>query len=180
MNIFNIYLNLQKRDIRNWYIWIPSKGVYSIVNILRLLYKIWDPILDEEYFEDLDYPPQNTTPWKNTWIFLWRRPYLWKNPFSYYINSSQKSELDGPYCWDSDEEYFVGKPLFDDEMENGSMYPFHEEINNHNFGDPIYDSYIEEYHEEPKYLEPIEKPSIHSTRYPRTKIIHVKDVCRLL
>ena len=59
MNMFNIYLNLQKRDIRNWYIWIPSKGVYSIVNILRLLYKIWDPILDEEYFKDPVYPPQN-------------------------------------------------------------------------------------------------------------------------
>ena len=58
MNMFNIYLKLQKRDIRNWYIWIPSKGVYSIVNILRLLYKIWDPILDEEYFDDPDYPPQ--------------------------------------------------------------------------------------------------------------------------
>ena len=59
MNMFNIYLNLQKCDIINWYIWIPSKGVYSIVNILRLLYKIWDPILDEESFEDLVYPPQN-------------------------------------------------------------------------------------------------------------------------
>ena len=59
MNIFNIYLNLQKLDIRNWYIWIPSNGVYSIVNILRLLYKIWDPILDEESFEDPVYPTQN-------------------------------------------------------------------------------------------------------------------------
>ena len=57
MNMFNIYLNLQKRDIRNWYIWIPSKGVYSIVNILKLLYKIWDPILDEESVEDPVYPP---------------------------------------------------------------------------------------------------------------------------
>ena len=55
MNMFNIYLNLQKRDIRNWYIWIHIKGVYSIVNILKLLYKIWDPILDE----DPVYPPQN-------------------------------------------------------------------------------------------------------------------------
>ena len=53
MNMFNIYLNLQKRDIRNWYIWILSKGVYSIVNILKLLYKTWDPILDEESVEDL-------------------------------------------------------------------------------------------------------------------------------
>ena len=59
MNMINIYLSLQKCDIRNWYIWIPSKGVYSIVNILRLFYKIWDPILDEESFEDLDYRPQN-------------------------------------------------------------------------------------------------------------------------
>ena len=59
MNMFNISLNLQKRDIRNWYIWIPSKGVYSIVNIIRLLYRIWDPILDEESFEGPDYPPQN-------------------------------------------------------------------------------------------------------------------------
>ena len=59
MNMFNIYINLQKLDIRNWYIWIPSKGVYSIVNILRLLYKIWDPILHKEYFEDPYYPPQN-------------------------------------------------------------------------------------------------------------------------
>ena len=58
MNMFNIYLNLQKRDIRNWYIWIHSKGVYSIVNILKLLYKIWDPILDEESIEDPIYPPQ--------------------------------------------------------------------------------------------------------------------------
>ena len=57
--MFNIYLNLQKRDIRNWYIWIASKGVYSIVNILKFLYKIWDPILDEESVEDLVYPPQN-------------------------------------------------------------------------------------------------------------------------
>ena len=46
MNMFNIYLKLQKCEIRNWYIWIPSKGVYSTVNILRLLYNIWDPILD--------------------------------------------------------------------------------------------------------------------------------------
>ena len=58
MDMFNIYLNLQKYDIINWYIWIPSKGVYSIVIILKL-YKIWDPILDEESFEDLDYPPKN-------------------------------------------------------------------------------------------------------------------------
>ena len=59
MNMFNIYLNLQKCDIRIWYIWIPSKGVYSIVNILKLLYKIWDPILVEESVEDLVYPPKN-------------------------------------------------------------------------------------------------------------------------
>ena len=59
MNMFYIYLNLQKCDIRNWYIWIPSKGVYSIVNILKLLCKIWDPILDDESVEDLVYPPQN-------------------------------------------------------------------------------------------------------------------------
>ena len=59
MNMFNIYLNLKKSDIRNWYIWIPSKGVYSIVNIFKLLYKIWDPSLDEESVEDPVYPPQN-------------------------------------------------------------------------------------------------------------------------
>ena len=59
MNMFNIYLNLQKNDIRNWYIWIPSNDVYSIVNILGLFHKIWDLILDEESFEDLVYPPQN-------------------------------------------------------------------------------------------------------------------------
>ena len=59
MNMFNIYVNLKKHDRRNWYICIPSKGVYSIVNILKLLYKIWDPILDEESFEDPIYPPQN-------------------------------------------------------------------------------------------------------------------------
>ena len=62
-------------------------------------------------------------------------------------------------------------------MENGCIYPFHEEldvifeINNHNFGNPIYDSYSEAYNEEPKYLEPIEKPSIHSRGYPRTNTI---------
>ena len=59
MNMFNIYLNLRKHGIINWYIWIPSKVVYSIVNILKLLCKIWDPILDEESVEDLVYPPQN-------------------------------------------------------------------------------------------------------------------------
>ena len=63
---------------------------------------------------------------------------------------------------------------------------FHEEldvifeINNHSFGDPIYDSYIESSNEEPICLEPIEKPRIHSTRSPRTNIIKVMDVCRLL
>ena len=57
--MFNIYLNLQKSDIINWYIWIPSKGVYSIVNILKLLYKIWDPILGEEFVEDPFYPSEN-------------------------------------------------------------------------------------------------------------------------
>ena len=62
-------------------------------------------------------------------------------------------------------------------MENASIYPFHEEldvifeINNHIFGDPIYDSYSEASNEEPKYLEPIEQPSIHSTGSPRTNII---------
>ena len=62
-------------------------------------------------------------------------------------------------------------------MENACIYPFHEEldvifeINNHSFGDPIYDSYSEASNEEPKYLEPIEQPSIHSTRSPRTNII---------
>ena len=50
---------MQKRDIRIGYIWIPSKGVYSIVYILKLLYKIWDPILDEKSIEDPVYPPQN-------------------------------------------------------------------------------------------------------------------------
>ena len=71
-------------------------------------------------------------------------------------------------------------------MENASIYPFHEEldvifqINNHSFGDPIYDSYSEASNEEPKYLEPIEQPRIHSTGSPRTNIIQVKDVCRLV
>ena len=59
MNMFNISLNLKKHDIINWYIGIPSKCVYSIVNIIKLLYKIWDPILDEESVEDPVYPPQN-------------------------------------------------------------------------------------------------------------------------
>ena len=51
-------------------------------------------------------------------------------------------------------------------MENACIYPFHEEldvifeINNHSFRDPIYDSYSEASNEEPKYLEPIEQPSI--------------------
>ena len=36
------------------------------------------------------------------------------------------------------------------------------EINNHSFGGPIYDSSSEASNEEPKYLEPIEQPSIHS------------------
>ena len=58
MNMFNIYLNLQKCEIRNWYIWIPSKGVYSIVNVLKLLYNISDPILDEESVKDPVYSPQ--------------------------------------------------------------------------------------------------------------------------
>ena len=46
--------------------------------------------------------------------------------------------------------------MFDDEKENASIYPFHEEldvifeINNHIFGDPIYDSYSEASNEEPK------------------------------
>ena len=59
----------------------------------------------------------------------------------------------------------------------GCIYPFHEEldvifeINNHCFGGSIYDSSSEESNEEPKYLEPIEKPSIHSTGYPGTNII---------
>ena len=79
-----------------------------------------------------------------------------KDPFSYYITSSKEYELDGPYCWDSDEEYFVCKPLFDDELENACIYPFHEEldvifeINNHIFWDPIYDPYSEASNEEPK------------------------------
>ena len=57
------------------------------------------------------------------------------------------------------------------------MHPFHEEldvifeINNHSFGDPIYDSSSEASNEEPKYLEPIEQPSIHSTGSPGTNII---------
>ena len=50
----------------------------------------------------------------------------------------------------------------------------------HSFGAPIYDSYSEASNDEPKYLEPIEKPSIHSIGSPRTNIIQVKDVCRLL
>ena len=37
------------------------------------------------------------------------------------------------------------------------------EINNHSFGGPVYESYSEASNEEPEYLEPIEKPSIHST-----------------
>ena len=66
-------------------------------------------------------------------------------------------------------------------MENACIYPFHEEldvifeINNHSFGDPVYDSYSEASNEEP-----IEQPSIHSIRSARTNIIQVKDVCRLL
>ena len=61
-------------------------------------------------------------------------------------------------------------------MENACIYPFHEEldvifeINNHSFGDPVYDLYSEASNEEPKYLEPIEKPSIHSTGSARTNI----------
>ena len=45
--------------------------------------------------------------------------------------------------------------MFDDEMENTSIYPFHEELDvifeiyNHSFGEPIYDSYSEAYNEEP-------------------------------
>ena len=97
MNMLNIYLNLQKRDIRNWCIWIPSKGVYSIVNILSFLYKIQDPILDEESVEDLVHPPQNQDLQKSMKIPM-KKSYLRKNPFSYYITSSQESELDGPYC----------------------------------------------------------------------------------
>ena len=62
-------------------------------------------------------------------------------------------------------------------MENACIYPFHEEldvifeINNHSFGGPIYDSSSEASNEEPKYLEPIEQPSIHSTGSPGTNII---------
>ena len=40
------------------------------------------------------------------------------------------------------------------------------EINNHSFGDPKYDSYSEASNEEPKYLEPIEKPSIKGDMQP--------------
>ena len=46
--------------------------------------------------------------------------------------------------------------MFDDEMENACIYPFHEEldvifeINNHSFGGGIYDSYSEASNEEPK------------------------------
>ena len=61
-------------------------------------------------------------------------------------------------------------------MENACIYPFHEEldvifeINNHIFGGPIYDSSSEASNDKPKYLEPIEQPSIHSIGSPRTKI----------
>ena len=57
-------------------------------------------------------------------------------------------------------QHFVGKPLFDDEMESACIYPFHEEldvifeINNRSFGDPVYDPYSEASNEEP-----IEQPS---------------------
>ena len=46
-----------------------------------------------------------------------------KEPILLYITSSKEFELDGPYCWDFDAEYFVGKPLFDDEMESACIYP---------------------------------------------------------
>ena len=57
-------------------------------------------------------------------------------------------------------------------MENACIYPFHEEldaifeINNHSFGDPIYDSSSEASNEEH-----IEQPSIHSTGSLGTNII---------
>ena len=41
----------------------------------------------------------------------------------------------------------------------------------HGVGENSHDSYSEASNEEPKYLEPIEQPSIHSTRSPGTNII---------